>query len=88
MQNLLLFFSKNISKYAIFNDQSFNDSLTNDIVVLNNWAQTGKQYKSWRDGSSQAVSSGSTLFANVASLVYRPERVNKYSTLFRVSFRR
>ena len=26
------FFSKNISIYAIFNDQSFNDSLTNDIV--------------------------------------------------------
>ena len=26
------FFSKNISKYAIFNDQSFNDTLTNDIV--------------------------------------------------------
>ena len=26
------FFSKNISVYAIFNDQSFNDMLTNDIV--------------------------------------------------------
>ena len=26
------FFSKNIGIYAIFNDQSFNDSLTNDIV--------------------------------------------------------
>ena len=26
------FFSKNISIYAIFNDQSFNDMLTNDIV--------------------------------------------------------
>ena len=25
-------FSKNISVYAIFNDQSFNDTLTNDIV--------------------------------------------------------
>ena len=25
-------FSKNISIYAIFNDQSFNDTLTNDIV--------------------------------------------------------
>ena len=32
MQNLLTFFSKNISIYAIFNDQSFNDMLTNDIV--------------------------------------------------------
>ena len=26
------FFSKNISVCAIFNDQSFNDTLTNDIV--------------------------------------------------------
>ena len=33
MQNLLTFiFSKNISVYSIFNDQSFNDMLTNDIV--------------------------------------------------------
>ena len=27
-----IFFSKNISIYAIFNDQNFNDMLTNDIV--------------------------------------------------------
>ena len=27
-----IFFSKNISVYAIFNDQSFNDTLTKDIV--------------------------------------------------------
>ena len=32
MQKLLTSFSKNISIYAIFNDQSFNDTLTNDIV--------------------------------------------------------
>ena len=33
MQKLLTFFSaKIISVYAIFNDQSFNDTLTNDIV--------------------------------------------------------
>ena len=32
MQKLLTFFSKNISVYVIFNDQSFNDTLTNDIV--------------------------------------------------------
>ena len=33
MQKLLTFFvSINISVYAIFNDQSFNDTLTNDIV--------------------------------------------------------
>ena len=31
-KSYLHFFSKNISKYAIFNDQSFNDTLTNDIV--------------------------------------------------------
>ena len=27
-----IFFSKNISVYAIFSDRSFNDTLTNDIV--------------------------------------------------------
>ena len=33
MQKQLTFFSaKNISVYAIFNDKSFNDVLTNDIV--------------------------------------------------------
>ena len=31
VQKLLTFFSKNISIYAIFNDQSFNDVLINDI---------------------------------------------------------
>ena len=29
---ITFFFTKNISVYAIFNDQSFNDTLTNDIV--------------------------------------------------------
>ena len=32
MQKLLTFFSKTISVYAISNDPSFNDTLTNDIV--------------------------------------------------------
>ena len=32
ISNSQVFFSKNISVYAIFNDQSFNDTLTNDIV--------------------------------------------------------
>ena len=32
MQKLLTLFGKNISVYAIFNDQSFKDMLTNDIV--------------------------------------------------------
>ena len=37
MQKLLtFFFSKNTSLYAIFNDQSFNNMLTNNIV-LKNW---------------------------------------------------
>ena len=32
MQKLLTFFSKNISVYSIFNNRSFNDTLSNDIV--------------------------------------------------------
>ena len=32
MQKLLAFFSKNISVYAVFYNQNFNDTLTNDIV--------------------------------------------------------
>ena len=32
MQKLHIFFSKNISVYAIFNDQNFNDTLINDVV--------------------------------------------------------
>ena len=35
------FVSKNISIYAIFNDQSFNDMLTNDIV---SFEQLGPDY--------------------------------------------
>ena len=34
MQKLLTFFSKNISVFAICYDQSFNDTLTNDIVSV------------------------------------------------------
>ena len=37
------FFSKNISIYAIFNDQSFNDTLTNDII---SFEQLGPGYLS------------------------------------------
>ena len=37
MQKLLtFFFSKNISIFAIFTDQNFNDTLTNDIIILTN----------------------------------------------------
>ena len=32
MQKLLISIQQNISIYAIFNDQSFNDTLTNDII--------------------------------------------------------
>ena len=32
MQKLLTFFSKNVSVYAISDDQRFNDTLTNDLV--------------------------------------------------------
>ena len=32
MQKLLTFFQQNISLYVIFNDQNFNDTLTNDII--------------------------------------------------------
>ena len=32
-KNLLTFFSKVISVYAIFNDKTLNDTLTNDIVM-------------------------------------------------------
>ena len=43
MQNYShFFFSKNISVYAIFNDQSFNNMLANDILILNNWAHLYK----------------------------------------------
>ena len=34
MQKLLTFFRKNINMYAKFNDQSFNGTLTNDIVIF------------------------------------------------------
>ena len=37
------FLNKNISEYAIFNDQRFNDMLTNDIV---NFEQLGPEVQS------------------------------------------
>ena len=47
MQKLLtFFFSKNISVYAIFNDQSFNNTLTNDILSfeqLGPFVQNGRK---------------------------------------------
>ena len=34
-----IFLGKILRVYAIFNDQSFNDTLTNNIISLNNLAQ-------------------------------------------------
>ena len=38
------FFSKNISLYAIFNDQSFNDTLTNNIVTFEQPGPEGQTF--------------------------------------------
>ena len=89
------FFSKNTSIYAIFNNQSFNDMLTNDIVSfvqlgpallqtgisVKHQQQNGKQCRSWWDGSLWAVSSGSTLFAKASVLVCRVVRVKMTDSL-------
>ena len=45
MQKLLTFFSKNISVYAIFNYQSFNDKLINEVV---GFEQLGPVLFSWK----------------------------------------
>ena len=52
MQTLLTFFfsTKNISIYAIFNDQSFNDTLTNDIV---SFEQLGPDLVKYKDTLSR-----------------------------------
>ena len=52
------FFSKNISVYAIFNDQSFNHTLTNDIVSFE--LDSDKQcdqssLSAWRNFTSLAI---------------------------------
>ena len=38
MQKLLPFFQQKLIVYAIFNDQRCNNTLSNDIVSLDNWA--------------------------------------------------
>ena len=40
------FFSKNISFYAIFNDQNFNDTLSNDIITFEQLGPELQQYYS------------------------------------------
>ena len=37
MSSFCIFFQQNISLYAIFHDQAFNDTLTNEIVSFENW---------------------------------------------------
>ena len=32
MSSFAIFFGKNISKYALYDEQRFNDTLTNDII--------------------------------------------------------
>ena len=44
MQKLLTFFQQKYIIYAIFNDQSFNDTLTNDIISF-------EQLGSWCDAN-------------------------------------
>ena len=58
MQTLLtfFFFSKNISIYAIFNDQSFNDTLTNDIV---SFEQLGPEHNDFNNSESLCYSNAS-----------------------------
>ena len=41
MQMLLTFFQLNISIYAIYNDQSFNNILTNDTVSFKQMGPDG-----------------------------------------------
>ena len=44
----IFFFSKNISLYVLFNDQSFNDTLTNDIVSFEQLGpEINKSYSMW-----------------------------------------
>ena len=44
MQKLLTFFQQNISIYAIFKDQSFNDTLTNNIVSFEQLSRGMEMY--------------------------------------------
>ena len=62
MQKLLTFSSKNISVCAIFNDQSFKDTATNNIVSFEQLGQDGAD-------KDFGVSSGSSMYARVSVLV-------------------
>ena len=51
-KNYSHFFSKNISVYALFSDQNFNDTLTNDIVSFEQLDQEIKVNERTNDGNS------------------------------------
>ena len=44
LQKLVTFFRKIISMYALFNDQSFNNTLTNDIVSFEQLGPVTRQF--------------------------------------------
>ena len=50
MQKLLTFFQQNIRVYAIFNDQSFNDMLTNDTVSFEQLGPGALSKMCWWNG--------------------------------------
>ena len=68
------FFSKNISIYAIFNDQSFNDTLTNNIV---SFEQLGPGYY-----SSLNVSYGTELTGRISLTVRTVEMIEYVKNAF------
>ena len=52
-----IFFSKKFSLYAIFNDQSFNDTLTNDIVRFDQLGPGDLPFSSSKSVKYQSLSS-------------------------------
>ena len=56
-----IFFSKNISTFAIFDDQSLNDTLTNDIVSLTSWALFDNKMKDQNLSAGLFVSVGTPI---------------------------
>ena len=61
MQKLLTFFRKNIRVYAICNDQSFNDTLTNDFISFEQMGPEQESFRSFLYPLSQKINiSGNT----------------------------
>ena len=73
IQKLLKFFSKNISIYAIFNDQNFNDTLlTNNIV---NFEQLGPEIFSYFYMKTYVLGSlAEALLMNTTSIFEKKKR--------------